>query len=73
MGSIPNGSAPLQACARQIIKSTLPGRTRRRKFELNILLLVPASELSGERRVHSYKALKCWGRRQSNYIQLSYQ
>jgi hypothetical protein len=27
MGSIPNGSAPLQACARQIFKITLPGRT----------------------------------------------
>jgi hypothetical protein len=27
MGSIPNGSAPLQVCARQISKTTLPGRT----------------------------------------------
>ena len=27
MGSIPNGSAPLQACARQIFNSMLPGRT----------------------------------------------
>jgi hypothetical protein len=27
MGSIPNGSAPLQACARQIFKLTLLGRT----------------------------------------------
>jgi hypothetical protein len=32
MGSIPNGSAPLQACARQMFKTTLPGRTRGRKF-----------------------------------------
>ena len=32
MGSIPNGSAPLQACARQIFKITLLGCTRRRKF-----------------------------------------
>ncbi len=29
MGSIPNGSAPLQACARQISKTTLQGRTRK--------------------------------------------
>jgi hypothetical protein len=27
MGSIPNGSAPLQACARQIFNSMPPGRT----------------------------------------------
>jgi hypothetical protein len=27
MGSIPNGSAPLQACARQIFKFMPPGRT----------------------------------------------
>ncbi len=32
MGSIPNSSSPLQACARQIFESTQPGRTRRRKF-----------------------------------------
>jgi hypothetical protein len=40
MGSIPNGSAPLpgQACARQIFKSTLPGRAgaRRRKFSFQL-------------------------------------
>ena len=27
MGSIPNGSAPLQACARQILMFMPPGRT----------------------------------------------
>ena len=34
MGSIPNGSAPLQACARQIFKSTLPGRTGKAQVRL---------------------------------------
>ena len=36
MGSIPNGSAPLQACARQIFKSMLPGRTGKAQvYKLN--------------------------------------
>jgi len=34
MGSIPNGSAPLQACARQIFKSMLPGRTGKAQVRL---------------------------------------
>ena len=34
MGSIPNGSAPLQACARQISKNTLPGRTGKAQVRL---------------------------------------
>jgi hypothetical protein len=34
MGSIPNGSAPLQACARQIFKFTLPGRTGKAQVRL---------------------------------------
>ena len=34
MGSIPNGSAPLQACARQIFNSMLPGRTGKAQVRL---------------------------------------
>ena len=34
MGSIPNGSAPLQACARQIFKFMLPGRTGKAQVRL---------------------------------------
>ena len=34
MGSIPNGSAPLQACARQIFKSMLPGHTGKAQVRL---------------------------------------
>ena len=34
MGSIPNGSAPLQACARQIFNSMLPGRTGKAQVQL---------------------------------------
>jgi hypothetical protein len=32
MGSIPNGSAPLQACARQIVYSCFRAALGRRKF-----------------------------------------
>ncbi len=39
MGSIPNGSAPLQACARQIFKFTLPGRTGKAQVLLQPLKL----------------------------------
>jgi len=35
MGSIPNGSAPLQACARQIFNSMLPGRTGKAQVRLS--------------------------------------
>jgi len=41
MGSIPNGSAPLQACARQIFKSTLPGRTGKAQVYINIFTFSP--------------------------------
>ncbi len=34
MGSIPNGSAPLQACACQIFKFTLPGRAGEAQVQL---------------------------------------
>ncbi len=34
MGSIPNGSVPLQACARQISKTTLPDRTGKAQVRL---------------------------------------
>ncbi len=34
MGSIPNGSAPLHACARQIFKTMLPGRTGKAQVQL---------------------------------------
>jgi hypothetical protein len=36
MGSIPNGSAPLRACARQIFKFMLPGRTGKAQVEKKI-------------------------------------
>ena len=40
MGSIPNGSAPLQACARQIFKFMLPGRTGKAQVFINLNLVI---------------------------------
>ncbi len=38
MGSIPNGSAPLHACARQISKITLPSRTGKAQVHCIIMI-----------------------------------
>jgi hypothetical protein len=39
MGLIPNGSAPLQACARQIFKFMLPGRTGKAQVSVFIMFV----------------------------------
>jgi hypothetical protein len=45
MGSIPNGSAPLQACARQIYIYIPPGRTGKAQVIKNILRPKPEGGL----------------------------
>jgi len=43
MGSIPNGSAPLQACARQIFMFMPPGRTGKAQVSTLYVLVLAAS------------------------------